>query len=38
MFSRIWSARRGSATIVVATLVLVTAAIPAWCLATGMWW
>ena len=30
--------RRGAAIVVVAAIVLATAAIPAWCVATGMWW
>jgi hypothetical protein len=30
--------RRGAAILVVAVIVLATAAIPAWCVATGMWW
>ena len=31
-------ARRASAILVVAAIVLATAAIPAWCVATGLWW
>ena len=30
--------RRGAAILIVAVIVLATAAIPAWCIATGMWW
>jgi hypothetical protein len=30
--------RRAAAIVVVAAIVLATAAIPAWCVATGMWW
>jgi len=38
MFSRTWSTSRALAILVVAAIVLATAAIPAWCVATGMWW
>jgi len=38
MFTRSWSTRRAAATLVVAAIVLVTAVIPGWCVATGMWW
>jgi len=38
MFSRTWSARRAPAILIVAAIVLATATIPAWCVATGMWW
>ncbi len=30
--------RRAGALVVVAAIVLATAVIPAWCVATGMWW
>jgi hypothetical protein len=30
--------RRTVAILVIAVIVLATAAIPAWCVATGMWW
>jgi len=30
--------RRTAAILIVTVIVLATAAIPAWCVATGMWW
>jgi hypothetical protein len=33
-----WFSRRTAAVFVVAVIVLATASIPAWCVATGMWW
>ena len=30
--------RRAAAILIVTVIVLATATIPAWCVATGMWW
>ncbi len=38
MLSLNWLSRRAAAILIVSVLVLATAAIPAWCVATGMWW
>lgn len=37
MLSRVWAARRALAIFIVATLVIVTAALPTWCAVSGMW-
>ncbi len=33
-----WFSRRAAAIVVVAAIVIATAVVPAWCVATGMWW
>ena len=38
MTTRNWLTRRAAAVALVTVLVLVAAAAPAWCIATGMWW
>jgi hypothetical protein len=38
MLLRTWYRRRVAAITVIVALVVVTAAVPAWCVATGMWW
>jgi hypothetical protein len=37
MTIRQWMTRRGTAIALVAVLALVTFAVPAWCVASGMW-
>jgi hypothetical protein len=37
MLSRLWAARRALVILIVATLVIVTAAIPTWCAVSGLW-
>ena len=38
MTTHSWFTRRAAAFALVAVLFLVAAAVPAWCIATGMWW
>ncbi len=38
MTSRDWIARRVPALLLAVVLVIVTFAVPAWCVATGLWW